>query len=201
MNIKKLLILPLAFITITIIDIACGDRCEELAKKKYILYKKGSTTIYNGTSKLLENETYTKDTLKVYNRFDQECIVKQKFSLFSSAYAVNPPNCLCGELGTKQKPTKLIITSNATFNGVAAGGSLNSMVTFPRYKDSTTTFYYTSTQFIDSLAAKRYYTQIENFQLNILPKPTTAFAGKFFIKLVFGNTDTVTNETVKFNWN
>jgi hypothetical protein len=206
--IKKIIIIPVCFFVLVIFEIACNN-CKDLSEKKHISITKHnnlSLQTHNGIS-VLSNNNVTLDSLFIsaLQAYQINCIAKSNFSFFSSSYA-RKISCPCGDNGFTNPIKKLVFTSNATFNGVAAGSSLNNFIEVKR--DYAQQVYRSPEAFIDSVNVMmaRFSSDqsvIANefiFNKAKVLKPSTAFSGKFISNYILQNGDTLKSETISINW-
>ena len=125
--IKKIIILPLLFLLIHFLYIACICKCPDI-KEKY--YKVNSIAVqpYGNNNSMIDSGLTTTDTITLRYQFTVDCLVKHENPIagfLNETYACRCGGC--GEKGLKSKVRTLMITSDSVYNGIPANTSLNNI--------------------------------------------------------------------------
>lgn len=184
---KKILILPVGFLITTFLYISCC-KCVEVKEHFYVL-KNGTVKPLGSGGQIIDNGLpITVDTVYLNYLIIPDCVAKQKnnFSfLVNAAYACT---CIqCGDQGLKSKLNSIEITSDNTFNGISANGSLNSF--FKVQKD----FYSNTDYSLDSLVNlyNKEGMRSSNFSLFTKTKPGNTAGHKLKLTMRFANSTSV----------
>ncbi|MEO6254513.1 MAG: hypothetical protein ABIO79_14465 [Ferruginibacter sp.] len=193
---KKILILPVGFLLTTILYISCckcldsNDPFYEATRITVDPRGSGGVLVDNGTP-------VTSDTVFLNCFLTVNCVAETKTDLsflVNSAYACSCRGC--GEQGLKSKLLSIEVTSDNTFNGIAADNSLNSFfkvkgdnINVPDYSiDSLITLFNGP----GNLRA--------GFFLFTKIKPGNTLSHKFKINMVFTNNTVLTVVTHPIVW-
>jgi hypothetical protein len=168
MNLKKILILPVAFILVHILYIGCC-KCLQGVFHREISSLRVFELSHSNLN--LMDTVHVADTLFSSIGINYNHVAKNNVNLFSplvnSAYATR---CDCEgfiDSGFKYKLDSLVIISNATFKGIPAGNNITTYFTgvFYTYNggSSGNISYLPVSRLIDSLNANRNYYQVNLF--------------------------------------
>jgi hypothetical protein len=192
---KKILILPVGFLLTTFLYISC---CKCLDSKDHFYEVTRANVNPSGSGGVLVDNgiPVTADTVFLDCYLTVNCVAESKtdFSfLVNSGYACS---CGCGEQGLKSKLLSIEVTSDNSFNGIAANNSLNSFFTV---KDDNVGVPDYS---IDSLIALCNESNgiRAGFLLFTKTKPGNTFSHKFKINMVYANSTVVTVVTNPIIW-
>jgi hypothetical protein len=199
MNLKKVLILPVAFLLTNIMYIACCD-CKPTNKHYYqaenlVLKPYGSNMIVVDTG-----TTVNMDSLYLDALFYTNCVVSHQsnFSfLVNTASACKCPEG-CGGNGLKSKITTIDITSDNIYNGRPVSTSLNSIFkTYDKYNPPTGIYLS-----IDSMVTLINLNQRELSSLNFYTttKPGNTLGHQINFKATFANGSTFSSKTKAIYW-
>ncbi len=201
---KKILILPICFLVITLVEIACTCKCDYNKDLHYFNIKSnGKLYLYKDNNTFVaQSQTITTDSLRVLAGFSSDCIAQRQQSLFTGAYAYDPKCfCPCGDLGLKNKIREIIYTASNNFDGIPDGNSLNGKVLQKYYSKTGVLKFITIQEYMDSLNASNTSQFLYEQSSAIIPtKPATPFNGKIKLAYIFTNNDTVSAETINFGW-
>ncbi len=203
--IKKIIILPLGFLLLAILEIACS-RCDKTERLVNIrLLSNGGLGLFTNSFAIIPNSgTTTTNSVIINSKFATECyVINNKTSLFNSASAFKKEPCPCGANGFPNPVRKLVFTSNSSYENIIAGASLNAAVKINGFYDPQT--------FIDSASAtyNRFSALYKDkwgfayafvFKTAKVKKPSIPFSGNIIANYILNNGDTVKSNTVNFNW-
>lgn len=193
---KKILILPLGFLLTTFLYISC---CKCLDSNDPFYEATRITVNPRGSGGVLVDNgiPVTSDTVFLNCYLTVNCVAETKTDLsflVNSAYACKCNEC--GKHGLKSKLLSIEVTSDNTFNGIAANNSLNSFfkvkgdnINVPDYSiDSLITLFNAQ----DGIRA--------GFFLFTKTKPGNTLSHKFKINMVFANNTVLTVITNPIMW-
>lgn len=199
MNLKKILILPVAFLLTNIMYIACCD-CKPTNKKFYeainvLLKPYGSNKIVVDTGTSVNMDSLYLDCL-----FYTNCVVsgKNNFSFLINTASACKCNDNCGASGLKSKLALVEITSDNVYKGIPAGTSLNNFFkTYDKYNPPTGVFLS-----IDSMVTLINLNQRELSSLSFYTttKPGNTLGHQINFKTTFANGSTFSSKTKDIYW-
>jgi hypothetical protein len=199
MNLKKVLILPVAFLLTNIMYIACCD-CKPTNK---IFYEAINLLVkpYGSNSIVVDNGTpVNMDSLYLDGMFYTNCVVSNKNNFSFLINTANACKCSgnCGYKGLKSKLTSVEITSDNIYKGIPANTSLN--IFFKTYdKYNPPTGIYLS---IDSMVTLINLNQRELSSLNFYTttKPGNTLGHQINFKATFANGSIFSSKTKAIYW-
>lgn len=194
---KKILILPVGFLITTFLYISCC-KCLDPKGDFYEVQSASVQPVGSGGVLVDNGNPVTADTVFLNYPLAVNCVAKSNIDLsflVNSAYACSCNGC--GNKGLKSKLLSIELTSDNTFNGIAANNSLNSLfkvkgdyMAMPDYSiDSLVSFFNGQNDGI------RGY-----FSLFTKTKPGNTLNHKFTMKMVYVNSTVVTATTNAIKW-
>ena len=193
---KKILILPIGFLITTFLYISCC-KCLD-SKDPFYEVTRASVDPRGSGNVLVDNgNPVTADTFFLNYYLTVNCVAKAKTNISSflvnSAYACSCNGC--GERGLKSKLVSIEITSDNTFNGIAANSSLNNLFKVKNLDKNMPDYN------IDSLITIFNNNGITaGFFLFTKTKPGNTLNHKFKINMVYANNTTLTVATNPIFW-
>jgi hypothetical protein len=195
---KKIIILPIGFILTNVLYTACCN-CKPV-KNHFFSVQNLTISAAGSGNKVVDNgNTVYMDSLYLETTFNVTCVAAHQnpFSfLVNSAYACSCENC--GDQGLKSALTSVEITSNNTYNGIAAGNSLNQFFkTYNKYHSS-----YSPGLSIDSMTTliNSNKIAITSFNLYTQTKPGNTSGHQLQVKTSFANGSVFTTKTKAIFW-
>lgn len=199
MNLKKLLILPVAFFLTNIMYIAC---CDCMPTNKHYYQAENFVLKPYGSNKMVVDSgtTVSMDSLYLDCFFYTNCVVSNKnnFSFLVNTASACKCDISCGDKGLKSKLTSIEITSDNIYNGKPANTSLNSIFkTYDKYNPPSGIYLS-----IDSMITLINLNQRELSSLNFYTttKPGNTLVQKLNVKAVFANGSTFSSVTKPIYW-
>jgi hypothetical protein len=196
MNLKKLLILPVAFLLTNIMYIACC-KCPPPNNHYEVTSIKVTATVSGGMS--ADNGiAVTADTFYLNYNFLNKCVAKVN-NYFS--FLVNTSTACkcseCGRNGLNHKVTNIKISSDTIFNGIAPNQSLNSLFLVKSFYNNNSPYS------IDSLIKSvniNTNVLLGTYSLYTKVKPGNTAKHKFTLSLSFDNSSNVNTTSNQIFW-
>jgi hypothetical protein len=200
MNLKKLLILPVAFILSNTMYVACNIcGCEKISKHYYEVVNIMVKPIGSKNTPVDNGAPVNVDSLYLDYLMYTNCVASHQNDFSFWVNTANACSCVsCGEKGLKSKITAVEITSDNAYNGIPANTPLNSYFkTYNKYN-----IYNYSSISIDSMITLLNLDEREMSDLNLYTttKPANALGHQLNLKIIFANGSTFTSTTKAIYW-
>jgi hypothetical protein len=200
MNLKKILILPVAFLVTNIMYIACTNcQCEKTSNHYYEVVNISVKPVGSKYSPVDNGIPVYVDTIYLDYFINTNCIASHKNNFSFLVNTASACSCeTCGDKGLKSKITSLEISSDNIYKGIPANTSLNSL--FKRYDKYN--IYGASIITIDSMIALLNINQrrISDFNLYTTAKPGNTLGHQINFKTTFLNGNTFSSKTKAIYW-
>lgn len=195
--IKKFIIIPLVFLLIHFLYIACICKCPDI-KEKYYKVTGIAVRSYGNNNTVIDSGSTTTDTITLQYDFTRDCLVYHKnpfAELVNQSYACSCEGC--GDHGLKSGIKTLEITSDSVYNGIPPNNSLNSI-----FKIKSWNYF----NIYDNKTLDTVRTHINNgygfdrISLFSIVKPLDAKGHRFTFKIITEDNETKTATTKQIFW-
>lgn len=200
MNLKKILILPVAFVFSNIMYIACTIcRCEKISKHYYEVVNITVKPIGSNNTLVDNGLPVSVDSLYLDYLMYTNCVASHQNKGSFWVNMANACSCMsCGDMGLKSKVSTIEITSDNVYNGTPANTSLNSFFkTYNKYN-----IYGYSSFSIDSMITLLNLDKRGMSDLNLYTtiKPVNTLGHQLNLKIIFANGNTFSSKTKAIYW-
>ena len=197
---KKILILPVAFLLTNIMYIACTIcHCEKINNHYYEVVNISVKPIGSEYTSVDNGIPVYVDTIYLDYFMNTNCVASNKNNFSFLINTANACSCeSCGDKGLKSKITSLEISSDNIYNGIPVNTSLNSLFkTYNKYN-----IYSYSTITIDSMITLLNIDQrgISDLNLYTTTKPGNTLGHKINFKATFVNGGIFSSKTKAIYW-